>query len=80
MPTTNSNNSKSDKILTKILIGWILAGTFGDELVGVSLFGFESDALELSMGQAWWWYYQLGNLILFGLIYVIVRGVTREKK
>lgn len=49
-------------------IAWLVAALFGDELVGVAMFGFESDALLMSITQSWWWIYQAVIALVFAMI------------
>lgn len=54
-----------DKWMIVALIAWIAVGTFGDEVFGLVVLGWESDALGFPMSRTWWWIFQLGVMLVF---------------
>ncbi len=69
------DNRRRNRVLPCIWGAWLLAAIFGDEIVGVVLFGLESDALLMSLAQRWWWVYQGALLVLACLVAFVVKGV-----
>jgi len=64
-----------DRALQVIWVVWFLAGLFGDEVVGVALFGLESEALLMSFLQRWWWVYEGVLFALVCLSTLVVKGI-----
>ena len=69
------DNPRRNRILPSICVAWLFAAILGDELVGVVLFGLESDALLMSLTQCWWWVYEGLLLALVCLTVLVVRGI-----
>lgn len=76
------DNRRRNRLLPSIWVAWLFAAILGDEIVGVLLFGLESDALLMSLTQRWWWVYQGLLLTLVCLTVLIVKriGVFRAKR
>ena len=69
------NKRHRSRVLPAIWGAWLVAAIFGDEIVGVAVFGLESDALLMSLTQRWWWVYQGLLLALAGLIVFVAKGI-----
>jgi len=69
------DNPRRNRLLPSIFVAWLFAAILGDEIVGVVLFGLESDALLMSLTQRWWWVYQGLLLALVCLTVLVVKGI-----
>ncbi len=67
-----------NRVLPTIWLVWLIAGLIGDELVGVVLFGLESDALLMSLTQRSWWVYQGVLLALAVLASLVATDLDRR--
>ncbi len=59
------------KMLQTCAVPWLLAALLGDELVGIIMYGWNSEALGFSLAKPWWWIYQALLLFLFGPLIAI---------
>lgn len=74
--STRTSRSRRKRLTTALVVFWFLAGTFGDEYLGMLIVGL--DAFGIVLFSRWWWAYQASLLAVVVIAALLIRLFFRD--